>query len=115
MPISYLHVFTFSERPGTFAANLPGKIKHAEKEARSRKLMSLSVRKHEAFCRKNAGSESEVLFEHARFSGMITGFTPNYIRVEHPWNTKLAGNIERVKLKGISADGKMTVELTDKV
>jgi threonylcarbamoyladenosine tRNA methylthiotransferase MtaB len=115
MPISYLHVFTFSERPGTIAANLPGKVKHAEKDARSRKLMSLSIRKHEAFCRQNTGKETEVLFEHARISGMITGFTPNYIKVEHPWNTKLAGNIERVKLKEMAADGRMTVELTNQV
>jgi threonylcarbamoyladenosine tRNA methylthiotransferase MtaB len=113
MPISYLHVFTFSARPGTIAANLPGKIKHAEMEARSRKLISLSVRRQEAFCHQNAGTETEVLFEQARISGMITGFTPNYIKVEHPWNSKLAGNIERVKLKGIAADGRMTVELTN--
>jgi threonylcarbamoyladenosine tRNA methylthiotransferase MtaB len=115
MPISYLHVFTFSERPGTIAANLRGKVIHAEKEARSRKLMSLSVRKHEAFCRQNDGTETEVLFEHARTSGIITGFTPNYIKVAHPWNSRLAGNIERVKLNGIVAGGKMTVELTNQV
>jgi threonylcarbamoyladenosine tRNA methylthiotransferase MtaB len=113
MSVSYLHVFTFSERPGTIAADLPGKVTNAEKEARSRKLMSLSARKHEAFCLQNDGTETEVLFEHARISGMITGFTSNYIKVEHPWNSNLAGNIERVKLNGIAAGGRMAVELTN--
>ncbi len=113
LPLSYLHVFTFSERPGTVAWDLPGKVGHQEKEKRSKKLISLSESKHLGFMRLNAGHTAEVLFEKTRSSGMITGFTGNYLRVEYPWQAKLAGQIKKVKLKGISPSGKMNVELID--
>lgn len=110
-PLSYLHVFSFSERPGTPASTLGGKVQSREKESRSRRLTELSHMMHDRFCRLNTGIQTEVLFEHARISGMITGFTPNYIKTEYPWNTKLAGNIARVKLKEMNPGGKMTIDL----
>lgn len=113
MPLSYLHVFTFSERPDTVAANLPGKVSHAEKERRSRILSELSSQKQEDFKIQNIGRITDVLFERARTDGYATGFSSNYLRVEYPWNSRLAGTIRKVELKAISESGRMTAELTD--
>jgi threonylcarbamoyladenosine tRNA methylthiotransferase MtaB len=111
MPLSYLHVFTFSERPGTIAENLAGKVSYSEKEKRSRRLSALSEEKNLQFYKMNIGRESSVLFEKSRTEGVITGFTSNYIRVEHPWQSRLAGQIKKVRMTGISHSGKMSVEL----
>lgn len=113
LPLSYLHVFPFSERPGTIAATLPDKVSHQEKERRSRQLISLSEDKALEFRRHNAGRITKVLFENVRHNGMISGFTENYIRVEYPWNAKLAGQIREVRLTDISASENMKVELTE--
>ena len=113
LPLSYLHVFTFSERPDTVAATLPGKVSHAEKERRSRILSELSSQKQENFKRENIGRITDVLFERTRTDGYATGFSSNYIRVEYPWNARLAGAIRKVELKAISESGRMTAELTD--
>ena len=112
MPLSYLHVFSFSERPGTVAEKLSGKVSHAEKEARSKRLISLSEEKNSQFCNLNIGRETKVLFEHTRSEGLITGFTSNYIKAGFPWQSKLAGQVRKVTMTGISA-GKMNVELID--
>ncbi|HOW41455.1 MAG TPA: tRNA (N(6)-L-threonylcarbamoyladenosine(37)-C(2))-methylthiotransferase MtaB, partial [Bacteroidales bacterium] len=91
LPLSYLHVFTFSERPDTVAENLPGKVADSVKEKRSKALINLSEIKHEKFMELNKGKSTEVLFERSKSDGLISGFSSNYIRVEYPWNSKLAG------------------------
>jgi threonylcarbamoyladenosine tRNA methylthiotransferase MtaB len=111
--LSYLHVFSYSERPGTTAVNFPGKVSHEEKERRSKKLITLSESKNREFKNQNAGQTAEVLFEKIRSSGMITGYTGNYIRAEYPWQARLSGQIKKVRMKGISPTGKMSVELID--
>lgn len=113
MPLSYLHVFTYSERPGTIAAKMPGKTDHSEKESRSKKLISLSEEKSLDFYKFNVGHETNVLFESTRSEGMITGFTSNYIRAGHQWQAKLSGQVRRVKMTGILPSGKMNIELID--
>jgi threonylcarbamoyladenosine tRNA methylthiotransferase MtaB len=113
LPLTYLHVFTFSERPGTVAAALEGKVPTNEKEIRSKRLIALSEKKHLGFSSQNIGTETEVLFEKNRIAGMITGFTPNYLKAEHPWQAKLAGSIRKARLTGISHDGRITIELTN--
>ncbi|MCJ7448554.1 MAG: tRNA (N(6)-L-threonylcarbamoyladenosine(37)-C(2))-methylthiotransferase MtaB [Bacteroidales bacterium] len=113
LPLSYLHVFPFSARPGTVAEDMPGKVSHEEKERRSKKLISLSELKKLEFNTLNTGQTAEVLFEKIRSSGMITGFTGNYIRVEYQWQATLSGQIIKVRMKGISPSGKMSVELID--
>jgi threonylcarbamoyladenosine tRNA methylthiotransferase MtaB len=112
MPLSYLHVFNFSERPGTEAVEMPGKIPFSVREHRSKRLIYLSKVKHLEFCKMNIGRVSKVLFEHTRREGMITGFSENYLRVEHPWEKSLAGEVTEVKLTGISGNGRLTSELT---
>jgi threonylcarbamoyladenosine tRNA methylthiotransferase MtaB len=111
MPLSYLHVFNFSERPGTPAEKMTGKISSVIREKRSKKLISLSENKHHEFCKFNTGQLSEVLFEHTKNDGMITGFTGNYLRTEYPWNSELAGKVIKVRLTGISGSGRMNAEL----
>lgn len=113
LPLSYFHVFTFSERPDTIAEKLPGKVDYMEKEMRRKRLVDLSESKNQEFMNLNTGKSSEVLFEKTRSEGLITGFTSNYIKVEYPWQPLLASKIKKVKLKNISLTGKMYVELID--
>jgi len=113
MPLSYLHVFTFSERPDTIAEKLPDKVSYGEKEIRSKRLIALSEKKNREFIELNIGQISNVLFERTRNEGSITGFTANYLRVEHPWQSKLAGQIRKVKLNGRMQSGRLSVELID--
>jgi threonylcarbamoyladenosine tRNA methylthiotransferase MtaB len=113
LPLSYLHVFSFSERPDTVAEKLPGKVSPTEKSERSRKLIELSVSKAAHFNNLNIGQTTMVLFEKSRSEGMITGFSSNYIRVEHPWSAKLAGQVKKVKLNSVSSSGRMTVEIIE--
>lgn len=108
MPLSYLHVFAFSERPGTPAMTMPDKVTSREKEYRSRMLISLSEEKNLEFRLKNIGKKVDVLFEDRRSGNMITGLTPNYIRLEIPWKSSLAGKIARVELTGVSGEKNMT-------
>jgi threonylcarbamoyladenosine tRNA methylthiotransferase MtaB len=113
LPLSYLHVFTFSERPDTIAEKLPGKVSSTEKTARSRLLIGLSESKSADFNNLNKGQITMVLFEKSRSEGMITGFSSNYIRVEHQWNPKLAGEVKKVKLNNVSTSGRMSVEILE--
>ncbi|HBC78146.1 MAG TPA: tRNA (N(6)-L-threonylcarbamoyladenosine(37)-C(2))-methylthiotransferase MtaB [Bacteroidales bacterium] len=113
IPLSYLHVFNFSERPGTAAEKMAGKVPFSTRESRSRKLIELSEIKHLAFLEQNLNRSDEILFEHTRTDGLITGFTGNYIRAEYPWKSSLAGTIKTGRLTGISGTGRMTVELID--
>jgi threonylcarbamoyladenosine tRNA methylthiotransferase MtaB len=113
LPLSYLHVFPFSERPGTAAVNMQGKISHKKKDDRSKRLLALSESKHMEFLELNKGQTANVLFEKNRIDGMINGYTGNYIRVEYPWHPKLAGQVKKVLLSGISAGGKMNINLID--
>ncbi|HOW09910.1 MAG TPA: tRNA (N(6)-L-threonylcarbamoyladenosine(37)-C(2))-methylthiotransferase MtaB [Bacteroidales bacterium] len=111
--LSYLHVFNFSERPGTPAASMKEKVPFRVREERSKRLIALSEKKHEEFCRMNTGLCSKVLFEHTKRDGMITGFTENYISAVMPWDPGLAGKIRTVRLTGIDPSGRMTATLTE--
>lgn len=113
MPLSYLHVFPFSERPGTPAEKMKDKVKWADREKRSKRLLELSVLKRHEFYRLNKGLTTEVLFEHSRRGGMIEGFTGNYIRVQHPWESDLSGSVKKVVLKEMAENGNINAELTD--
>jgi threonylcarbamoyladenosine tRNA methylthiotransferase MtaB len=111
MPLTYLHVFSYSMRPGTPAESLPDPVSHKEKERRSRLLKSISEEKHHNFCINNIGSTSEVLFERTKSDGMITGFTGNYLKAEYPWDPQLAGSIRKVIISGVRESGNLVGEL----
>ena len=77
-----LHVFPYSERPGTQALKIPYIVKADDKRERTQRLIALSERKRKAFYEKYVGTERKVLFEHTLHGGKMQGFTDNYIRVE---------------------------------
>lgn len=110
-PLSYLHVFSYSERPGTVARSLPLKVAPVEKEIRSKRLIQLSEDKNLKFIAMNINQIANVLFEKSGGEGLITGFTENYIRVECPGDNMLAGEIKKVRLTGLADSGNMTIEL----
>jgi threonylcarbamoyladenosine tRNA methylthiotransferase MtaB len=113
LPLSYLHVFTFSERPDTIAEKLPGKVVSAEKTRRSRSLIALSEGKALEFNKLNIGQTTKVLFEKSPVEGLITGFSSNYIKAEYPWQSRLAGEVRKVKFNSVSSSGRMRVELIE--
>ena len=113
LPLSYLHVFPFSERPNTIAQNLPDKIPFGEKERRSKILLELSAAKHAEFMKINLEKVTEVLFEKTKKAGILHGFTSNYIKTQHPWQPKLAGTIKKVRMTEIANAKIMSVELID--
>lgn len=109
LPISYLHVFTYSERPNTKAINLEGKIEIFERRRRNNMLRILSEKKKIDFYTKMLNKEVDVLFESDNSNGFVKGFSSNYIRVQHSFEEELAGKFESVIIKEV--DGQIcTVE-----
>ena len=82
LDISQLHVFSYSERPGTKALEIPYVVSPQTKHARSQRLLDLSETKRRAFYAQFIGKERKVLWEHAREGELMHGFTDNYIRVQ---------------------------------
>ena len=82
MDVTQLHVFPYSERPGTAALRIPYIVADADKKQRSKQLLDLSEEKRIRFYEKYIGTEQEVLFEKATRGKAMHGFTRNYIRVE---------------------------------
>ena len=114
LPLSYLHVFSFSPRPGTPAAEMPGEVKKQDKERRSRMLIKLSESRRMLFMQNASGKTDEVLFEKRSADGMVTGLTGNYIRVATPYRKGLPGTIRRVRLTTLRDDASMNGELTER-
>src|SRR5690606_21395194 len=110
LDISYLHVFTYSERTNTEAVQMNGVVPKNVRSKRSKMLRGLSVKKRRAFYEKQIGSTRTVLFEGENKQGYIHGFTENYIKVKTPWNPELINTIHEVKLKEIDTDGLMRFE-----
>ena len=107
LDVTQLHVFPYSERPGTAALKIPYVVSDADKKLRSKRLLDLSDEKTEAFYARHIGSEAEVLFEKATRGRAMHGFTRNYIRVELPpsdGNDELDNQIITVKLGGFNHD-----------
>jgi len=103
--ISYLHVFTYSERDNTEAATMEGVVPINVRKKRSKMLRGLSVKKRRAFYEKELGREYTVLFEGENKQGFIHGFTENYIKVKTPWNPVLINTLHKIKLIKIDDDG----------
>lgn len=107
--ISYLHVFSYSERQNTKAINLPGKVMTKEKDSRSRILIELSEKKRTLFYQANLGKEYMVLFESQQSKGKMYGFTSNYIKVETKFSKSLINKIVNVKLNGLLPSGNVDI------
>lgn len=105
LDISYLHVFTYSERANTQAAEMSHVIDKGVRHQRSKMLRILSAKKKRAFYEKNIGSNRTVLFEHENKMGYIQGFTENYVKVKVPYDPGFRNQILNVKLNDIDDDG----------
>ena len=110
MDISYLHVFTYSERDNTEAANMEGVVPSNVRAKRSKMLRGLSVKKRRAFYEKQIGTNRKVLFESENREGYINGFTENYVKVRTPWNPELINTLHEINLTKIDEDGSVRME-----
>ncbi len=109
LDISYLHVFTYSERANTVAVALPGTVPHSERAGRSKMLHILSDKKRRRFYEGNLGRKAVVLFEKDIADGLMHGFTENYIRIAAAYDPLMINELKRVRLTGISSRGLMEV------
>ena len=105
LDISYLHVFTFSERDNTPAAEMDGVVPMKVRKKRSKMLRGLSAKKRRAFYESQLNTTHEVLFEGENKSGYIHGFTENYVKVKTFWNPDLVNTKHKILLKDIDDDG----------
>tara|TARA_R110002012_G_scaffold322099_1_gene555521 strand:- start:57228 stop:58556 length:1329 start_codon:yes stop_codon:yes gene_type:complete len=105
LDISYLHVFTYSERDNTVAADMLNVVPKKVRNKRSKMLRSLSVKKRRAFYESQLGSTKTVLFEGENKAGYIHGFTENYVKVKAAWDPELVNQLKRVALTKIDEDG----------
>lgn len=105
LDISYLHVFTYSERVNTPAANMQGVVPKNIRKKRSKMLRGLSVKKRRSFYESQLNTSHSVLFESENKKGYINGFTENYVKVKAPWNPILVNTKQEVTLTKIDDDG----------
>ena len=114
LDISYLHVFSYSERDNTEASNMLNPVPKNVRFQRSKMLRSLSEKKRRIFYNSQMNRVRPVLFESENKLGYIYGYTDNYIKVRHPWNPKLSNKIVKAKLIEIDNDGFVRIKLSEK-
>lgn len=111
LDVSYLHVFTYSERAHTPAAGMSGRVPAARRAERSKMLHILSDKKRRSFYERNLGQAADVLFEHDIEGGLMHGFTGNYVRVAAPYDPMLVNEIVPISLDKISDAGVVIGEI----
>ena len=109
LPVSQLHVFSYSERPGTAALRIPHIVSPKEKHERSQRLLAISDSKLRAFYERFIGQTRPVLLEHSRTRGLYNGFTDNYIKIEYHSTQRLDNTLMPLTLTGWNADGSALV------
>jgi len=114
LDISYLHVFSYSERDNTEASNMLNPVPKIVRFQRSKMLRSLSEKKRRIFYNSQINRVRPVLFESENKLGYIYGYTDNYVKVRHPWNPKLSNKIVQAKLIEIDNDGFVRIKLSEK-
>lgn len=115
LDISYLHVFTYSERDNTEAALMTDVVQANVRAKRSKMLRGLSVKKRRAFYESQLGTSRTVLFEGENKEGYIYGFTENYVKVKTPWNPELVNTLHEINLTHIDEDGSVRMEFSNVV
>jgi threonylcarbamoyladenosine tRNA methylthiotransferase MtaB len=113
LDISYLHVFTYSERLNTDAVEMEGTVPIQERKRRNKMLRILSEKKLRHFYAQHEGTNRPVLFEHENREGQMFGYTDNYIKVKFPYDEYLTNKITEVKLSTVEAKGIAGVELLE--
>jgi len=109
LEISYLHVFTYSEREQTEAATMKGKVTGSTRFDRNKMLHILSDKKRRAFYQSQIGSHAQVLFEDDQKNGYMHGFTKNYVKVKAKYDPVMVNELKNVKLVALLADGEVEV------
>ncbi|MFM2223942.1 MAG: tRNA ((6)-L-threonylcarbamoyladenosine(37)-C(2))-methylthiotransferase MtaB [Bacteroidota bacterium] len=100
LDVSYLHVFTYSERPNTLAAEMPNAVPMHIRKQRNQALRNLSLKKMNFFQEQFMGSTRKVLFEHENKNGLIEGYADNYLRISAPFNETLINTIVEQRIEG---------------
>ncbi|MDB4204545.1 tRNA (N(6)-L-threonylcarbamoyladenosine(37)-C(2))-methylthiotransferase MtaB [Polaribacter sp.] len=113
LDISYLHVFTYSERPNTEAVALNGIIPKKVRAKRSKMLRGLSAKKRRSFYESQLGNSLTALFESENKEGYIHGFTENYVKVKTPWNPELVNTLHEITLTEIDIDGSVRLNFNN--
>ena len=113
--ISYLHVFTYSERDNTLATQMDGVVGKKDRAKRSKMLRGLSVKKRRAFYESQLGTTRTVLFESENKEGYIHGFTENYVKVKTPWNPELVNTLHQIELTKIDQDGLVCLKFKEEL
>jgi threonylcarbamoyladenosine tRNA methylthiotransferase MtaB len=111
--VSYLHVFTYSERDNTDAALLKNVVPIAERKKRNKMLRILSAKKQRAFYEQHIGTTRKVLFEADSRDNVMHGFTDNYIKIKTQYNTELINQLQELELISLDADGSVLVAKAD--
>ncbi len=111
LPISYLHVFTYSERANTTALRIEDVVPAHIRSERNQRLRILSNKKKRAFYEAQLGSERKVLFEAGDGEHEIFGFTENYVKIEHPYDVTLVNTLQSVRLDRFTPDGNVQIAL----
>ena len=109
MPVSYLHVFSYSERPNTIAAKMKNQVSKKIKNKRSKMLRGLSAKKRHAFYESQLQKTKTILFEAENKEGYIEGFTENYVKVRMPWDPALQNQTKSATLIEIDKGGMMRI------
>ena len=111
LPVSYLHVFTYSERPNTKAVAMENPVPQNIRSKRSKVLRALSAKKRHQFYESQLGKEASVLFENENKKGYIHGFSTNYVKVRAPWNPEWVNTTKKVRLTEIDQGGYVRFDL----
>lgn len=111
LPVSYLHVFTYSERPNTEAVAMENPVPQNIRSKRSKVLRALSAKKRHQFYESQLGKEASVLFENENKKGYIQGFSTNYVKVRAPWNPEWVNTTKNVRLTEIDQGGYVRFDL----
>jgi threonylcarbamoyladenosine tRNA methylthiotransferase MtaB len=115
LDVSYLHVFTYSERDNTEAIEMANSVPMAERKRRNKMLRILSAKKLRAFYESNIGKTSTVIFENESKSDFMFGFTENYVKVKHPYDVELVNKPIKVTLEEFDEEGNVICKINDQI
>ena len=114
LDVSYLHVFTYSERAKTTAIKMDNPVPMNVRKERSKRLRILSAKKKREFYKQNEQKTEEVIFESEHEHGIMHGFTSNYVKVKAPYNPLIKNHVVPVKMTEVDRDGVMKIEFLEK-
>jgi len=115
LDVSYLHVFTYSERDNTEAIEMPNPVPVSERKRRNKMLRILSAKKLRAFYEQNIGKTSTVIFENEAKGDFMFGFTENYVKVKHAYNADLVNTAVKVSLNDFDEEGNVICKISEEI